>query len=367
MEELRFQIIDNLKKLDKKNNKSKNKKKKQYFISPNFTPKLQSQFEQFYPKNEVCKSIKHSDEAKKRDECRKGFSPDGKFDGYRSIYSQPLRREVSWGVHGLHLTSATVALTGLAKHSNIFGRNYSFEETKSLLKNDDATFVGALFLKFLIVIESRLTHIYLFNPINNLEERLKTPERLGAIGGIEASIAIKSLGFLTIFDCAPNAHTSGTYDNKHVMYALHPIKKGTPITTSLCSIYQMYRKKPERQAIYFEFYNRPCECQACKEDWLKDIGPVEKILESDKSKPENIKKLDEEIRLIEIELKKSNSLNFPDTKLLSRAKTAVAKSWKYFPMPSLVTCKAVHLLNLVSDRLLRPWDLDPEKLSLCAN
>ncbi|KAJ8670032.1 hypothetical protein QAD02_001291 [Eretmocerus hayati] len=286
------------------------------------------------------------------DECRKGFLPDGKFEGFRSIYAQPLLRKVDKSDFEQYALSSSVGLIGLAKHSNIFGKKYEKNEMKQLTKNDAAIFVGALILKFHLVIHNRVTMIHLYNPIGPLTR--EDPR---------TSSAIKSLGFLNILSCAPNAKNCVTYDDRHLMYALHPIKKGTPLTTSMTScIYQNYSESKR------QLYNRTCKCQACTQNWLSIIDNESLNEIGQGSKPQVVSRLDYEMDKIEEELKaKAWKLNHPDIKLLSTSSKIVAESWKHFPMPSLITYNAITLMMPVYDTFYLSLILDPEKASLCVN
>ncbi|KAJ8670037.1 hypothetical protein QAD02_001296 [Eretmocerus hayati] len=299
------------------------------------------------------------------DECKKGLSPEGKFEDYRSIYSQSMRpykrKDFEW-----YGENATMALLGLAKYSKIFGRSYNFTEIKKLIKKDDAMFAGALIFKFGMVIYSRLTNIKLNSPSGSLSDFKDT----SITENSQVSSSLKSLGFLNIFGCAPNARNCPTNGNKHMMYALHPIEKGTPLITSMCSIYS-FVPKSQRQAIYKDFYHRPCECQACQENWLDGQTDMDRNLVNYAlqkiSQPTIVNKIErefEEIRKIMDE--RYYEPNHPDIKLLLRTRDLVKTSWKYFPMPSMSTHKAIRLLTACQESFFSPMTWDPEMTSSCS-
>ncbi|KAJ8670036.1 hypothetical protein QAD02_001295 [Eretmocerus hayati] len=292
-------------------------------------------------------------------ECKKGFSSDGKFEGYKSIYAQPLFKVPASEIETYSCTAA-LALVGLAKYTNILGENYNGGDMRLLVKNKVAVFVGALMLKFCLVIHCRRTSILIVDPSELIGGKKATiPENP------DVSTSIKSLGFMNITACAPNIHNFLTYGNKYFVYAVQPIKKGASLVGSISSIYHN-TPRSERQATYMKYYGAPCKCQACTENWLEIIQDESKYKECARSKPLEFSEILEEMEWIEEEIKdKKHKLNNIDVKLLSKARNLVAKSWKQFPLPTYITARTISVLMAVYNTFFFPLDLEPERTNSC--
>ncbi|KAJ8669785.1 hypothetical protein QAD02_001044 [Eretmocerus hayati] len=185
--------------------------------------------------------------------------------------------------------------------------------------------------------------------INNLADRL------------QISYSLRSYGFLTTTRCIPNVHSFITYGNRHVMYALNPIKKGTPLIASAASI-EYGTTDLQRQSMYGNINHQLCDCQACSEDWAKILADRDILEASVLAKSEIGAEILEELNQIHEEMEaKSHRINHPDTKLLSKAQSLVAKTWKHFPMPSMITVKAIRMMEGLLARFHTPGNQDERR------
>ncbi|KAJ8669791.1 hypothetical protein QAD02_001050 [Eretmocerus hayati] len=254
----------------------------------------------------------------------------------------------------------------LAKYSTVFGETYDFDEIDQLMKNDSVVFSGALILRLCLLIGTKTISLYLIDPGEETDamtvERSLTQHRPA---NNTPTFYTELFGFFTVSGCVPNGIHHLTYANRAITYSLSPIKKGSPIICSPASIYKLI-PKAERQAIHKNIYMRPCDCQACSEDWSEFLTDKEKFTEQFIAKPSigyeltnKKKEIDEEI------VAKSGRVNFPDPKLISKAFEFVTESWKHFPMPSMMTVRAVQSLEMLLGRLHVSRSYDLEKIPLC--
>ncbi|KAJ8670029.1 hypothetical protein QAD02_001288 [Eretmocerus hayati] len=279
------------------------------------------------------------------------FFGDEEIANYKNIFSLPTRNLEKYDFDAC-LKSAVIALAGLARFTKLFDTSYDYTEIKKLMKNDLAVFVGALLAKYAIIITSRCAQINLFDPDE------KSDEMNSGLGTLfprrENSSPLNSLSVLgqfTILNCIPNVMKTYTHNNKFIAFALHPIKKGEKLTSSVACMYQR-TPKLVRQAKYQKLYNRPCDCQACTENWFETPGSdgSQGIPVSESDLPTAREILDETHAVFYDWDKKGSKLNHPDIKLLTRASNVVEKAWVHFPPPSPFSVNAlIQLMKLSFD------------------
>ncbi|KAJ8670033.1 hypothetical protein QAD02_001292 [Eretmocerus hayati] len=289
-----------------------------------------------------------------KDELSKGFPADGKFTSYKSLYL--LRsRAFNGDEYNNVINSAAIALLGIAKYTDFFGTKYDFRDIQKLRRNDTAIFVGALLFKFAWIQYSRISFARLFD-LSDRDYKKQMEEPMCE--------SLKCLGYLFPLTCAPNCKSTVSYGAKHILYALHPMKKGTPLTSSISSIYD-HVKKPKRMETVKQFYNFDCDCRACIENWF-DPEPYGDVVRKELAALPNRTYQIAVSLLREVESTcgelsgRSQKENLSDPKLLTSTKMMVTKAWRNFSMPSTVllrttsTMKAVYDMFLTSDVLHAP-------------
>ncbi|KAJ8669790.1 hypothetical protein QAD02_001049 [Eretmocerus hayati] len=267
------------------------------------------------------------------------------------------------------LEASVLILMGLAKYSSIFGKTYDFSEIGKLAADKLAVFSGALILKLFFITNTRKSIMNLVDPCDNANAENKgIPYSLFDRAWYEKpvnSFSVQVFGRLTITGCIPNVKCFLTHSNRCVMCSLSPIKKGSRLVSSGSSIYELATKS-DRQALHQSMYQRPCNCPACAEDWLPVLQDRDKFIEIFKAKLSLGKPLYDEINSIDKEIKeKAHKLNFPDPKLLSRAKNLVIDTWEHFPMPSMITVKAVQRIYTLLGAFHTYRDRDLERVASC--
>ncbi|KAJ8669789.1 hypothetical protein QAD02_001048, partial [Eretmocerus hayati] len=277
-----------------------------------------------------------------------------KIEEHHIIYTLP-----HCNVDGLELAwridTSTITLMGLANFSSIFGRSYDFNEIEELMNNDSAVFAGAILLKLFIVMNAKCCSFPLVDPCEEAERGSSSPDESDHIGPI---LSFKSFGFLTTTTCCPNVKSYLTLNNRYIMYSLHPIKKGSPLSTSLKSVYDEVPKL-KRQTRFKNMYGRMCDCQACVENWSEICAKEDVFKFVFGGESEIDCELMKELRSLLDEVDaKIHKLNFPDAKFLTRSKQLVARSWKHFPMPSVIAFRAITLLIFLLGTFLSPRNAD---------
>ncbi|KAJ8675569.1 hypothetical protein QAD02_011355 [Eretmocerus hayati] len=232
------------------------------------------------------------------------------------------------------------ALIGLGMFTNILGKTYTFKDFKKLTKNGTAILVGALLLKFSIIILSSCPVINLRGP--NDEEDLKN-----IVGEDRYSTNISIATSHLLVGCVPNVANSYAHGNKFITYAIQPIKAGDKLITNVKSksIWRLV-KKSERQSYHKEFYGSSCTCLACVEDWSGyfDKSNYENLQISESVKPQ-IVKLWAKMNSIIMEWKDiSDDPSFPDMKILNQIIDFVTEVCKQVSMPSTISICSVKLL-----------------------
>ncbi|KAJ8670006.1 hypothetical protein QAD02_001265 [Eretmocerus hayati] len=284
--------------------------------------------------------------------CLKVLQTKENTTSYKSVYTIPVRNLYDDDME-FAIRSSTFALIGLAKYTNLFNSKYNFSDMKRLMKNDTAIFVGALLLKFNIAITSICDKIDLVDPTREdyttvSELTVRDPK----MDIMQTNCFLRASTMLHLNGCMPNVDVCLSHDVKFIIYALQPIKKGTKlIRLHPVSIYN-YSPKSKRQARHQMYYNCPCDCQACTENWFESSlgGPF--FASSGNVFSEELTNEMMSIREdFETNFRKPN---YPDIKVVSRAKDLLAKVWIQLDMPSPMTIYAVLLLVTIIHGFHRP-------------
>ncbi|KAJ8669792.1 hypothetical protein QAD02_001051 [Eretmocerus hayati] len=282
---------------------------------------------------------------------------------YNMIYSQPIRNFDADELKA-NIEIAVLTLMCLAKYSTVFGKTYDFDEIDNLMKNDCAIFSGALILRLYLLIATKTSSLYLIDPSKETLMDVKNSNRPRSVVSTP-TFYTELFGSFTVSGCISNATHHLTYANRAITYSLSHIKKGSPIICSQACIYNLV-PKAERQAVHKKIYRRPCDCQACSEDWSDILADVENLGKSWKAAPSIGRALMYKKEEIDKEIKaKYDRMNFPDPKLISKTIEFVTESWKHFPMPSLMTVRAVQRLEHVLGALHVSRSYDLERIPFC--
>ncbi|KAJ8670022.1 hypothetical protein QAD02_001281 [Eretmocerus hayati] len=276
---------------------------------------------------------------------KESIPPEQVFTDYRSVYTLRCRKFAKKELDEC-IRNASVALMGLAKYSNIFGKKYALDEVNTLMKNDAAIFVGALLLKFNFVTISMLTTARLPDP----SERYKDSYSSESVG---SDLILNPITLMALRGCVPNIQSCIVSGVKVGTFALQPIKKGT----KLClfgrgNIYDGTSKR-ERQAKYFKFYNSQCVCEAYTKNWPDILDDSNKLaaVYIPKSGPVAAKELRGEINAITAELRANDHKpNQPDHKLVRRIGELVPRIWEHFSLPAPETIRTVKLMIEIYQR-----------------
>ncbi|KAJ8675548.1 hypothetical protein QAD02_011334 [Eretmocerus hayati] len=160
---------------------------------------------------------------------------------------------------------------------------------------------------------------------------------------------------LTLYGCLPNAETCLTIGHKSVMYALQPIKAGTPLIHYSKSPTIYDSSKLFRQLKHQQLYQSICDCRACTENWPDCLHEGDGI-DVPVTIYRPLKKFLCESKAIKREWETQMSHNnpsYPDLKLMNRARNCARKSWKFFPVPSffmtICTRITVSIINFFYD------------------
>ncbi|KAJ8675568.1 hypothetical protein QAD02_011354 [Eretmocerus hayati] len=255
-----------------------------------------------------------------------------------------------------YASDCLAVLLGLGMFTKVLGKTYAFKDYKKLMKDDKAMLVGALLLKFSVILHSSCLTANLIGP-NDKEDLKKTKveERDSTttlIATLHASIG-----------CIPNVEYCHAHGNKFITYAIQPIKAGDKLIANMKSKSIWDReKKSVRQKLYEAFYGSSCTCLACTEDWSDfDRGNYIDLHISDSTKPK-IVKLWTEMDSILLGWKDiSNETNFPDIKILNQTTDFVTKVCNEVSMPSAIVIRSVILLMLVLQAFHDPSEIHTEE------
>ncbi|KAJ8669954.1 hypothetical protein QAD02_001213 [Eretmocerus hayati] len=267
-------------------------------------------------------------------------SQDEKFSSYKSLYTLQVN-SASKHKFDACARSAVIALIGLAAGTQLFNQSYSPNDLQNLRKNDVAISVGALLLKFCLIITNRCHTSKLPDP-EDLDESVdrNCPDHgecsLKSLTK-PTNFAVSVTSMMTIIRCFPNVDDCIVSGNKYVMFAIRPIKEGDKLCTSILSVYRNFPAKSERQAIHHEYYNCPCDCPACRGNWTELIRDKTKCNDLINSELKTItgSQISSKFLAITDESKaKSKKFERLDLQTLTKSKELVDKAWKYFRMPS---------------------------------
>ncbi|KAJ8675557.1 hypothetical protein QAD02_011343 [Eretmocerus hayati] len=238
------------------------------------------------------------------------------------------------------------ALTNIAKYTKILGENYDSPKIKNLMKDDTAILVGALLLKFtIILVTGRPVVVNLVSPNDkpidpnnkDYEKRMKSQYN----HCLPLKILHSSIG------CIPNVDHVPSHGNKSLLCAIRPIKAGDQLIMFEASKSIWNRAtKTERRLEHGATYKTPCECIACT-DWseiLDDDTKLVGIILKNEMSYNLTWELWEMRNTIILEWKNNfHKQNFPDIKMLQYTIDFVTVVWRRMTMPSALIIKSVYL------------------------
>ncbi|KAJ8675553.1 hypothetical protein QAD02_011339 [Eretmocerus hayati] len=242
----------------------------------------------------------------------------------------------------------------MVKYSKILPKNYDFKEIRKLAKDENAILLGALLLKISIIITSACPNAELVD-----ERAMCKDVRCQCRPPINPSYTILMLHAL--IQCIPNCESTRTYNNKNVIFAIEPIKAGTPLIlwTRSETVYDNVPRS-KRQASVYRYYNCTCECKACEEDWLQyleDSPKMREIIEREKQHPIANKLWTDRSFIASDWQMNSHKPGYPDIKLFNRTLDLVKETWKHFEMPSAMVIRAVTLMLRVFTAFHNPCEI----------
>ncbi|KAJ8675550.1 hypothetical protein QAD02_011336 [Eretmocerus hayati] len=281
-------------------------------------------------------------DAKKSDMNISVFGYCNKDMNYKTILatkSLPVKRENL----NFHTGSPVLALLGLAKFTTIFERSFSFNEIQKLMKNETAILTGCLLVKLSSVLFTGCGSINLVDPAvedGSYGETKPAYEMNAQEWVIRKCYMSHITTMLALYGCIPNADSCRTIGHKSLLYALQPIKAGTPIMTYNKSL-SIYLEVPKevRQHQLRLFYGFSCECRACKENWPEKMLEMPPLFAftpgTNFAALTRFMKESESIRKECDDNMYAHKPGFPDLKLMTRANNCAREVWKHMPVPSL--------------------------------
>ncbi|KAJ8668416.1 hypothetical protein QAD02_010079 [Eretmocerus hayati] len=266
-----------------------------------------------------------------------------KFDDYKHVCALPSHISGNT-LYGL-VEEITIYLIILAKFTPLLKEcfNYTNFSLEKLMGNDSILSIGALIVQLAAISD---THTF------SAERRpaacdhpLHTPSISGGVGCCTLSIAYGVKTSLTCRSCAPNARRCIIEDNRIILYALQPIKKGAQITEGQPSITNGITKQA-RQAFYKERTGRDCDCPVCEDDWPV-MNCMDLFFKEDPTLSLKGIEVLNEIKVLsdKIELRDKICLEARTIKKFSKV---VKEALEHAPLPSkLATLAILHLTLLV--------------------
>ncbi|KAJ8674904.1 hypothetical protein QAD02_010690 [Eretmocerus hayati] len=303
-----------------------------------------------------------------KDPCNRGFSSNGEFDSYKSLHSLPVHKlddkdfdYCMWGV--------ALALRGILRFSQVFETPHDFEDVKKLRKNKTALFVTSFLFRASCASHDKCFHTHLFEPSKqiidscdkSIENFVNPTEGLGDRDEDFLNVTLALASSLITIGCVPNVDKCITFANKVVFYVLRPIKAGSQIIYGgkMDSSFYELAAKSSRQSAHQKFYNCPCECEACINDWSEILPTMTGVFKV----PLPLRRSEDEC-LIEMEaimdewIANAHKQNYPNFKQISKTRDVMVKAWKCIPMPSLAI---IYIIS--SARILFQSFYDPSEVS----
>ncbi|KAJ8667145.1 hypothetical protein QAD02_008807 [Eretmocerus hayati] len=154
----------------------------------------------------------------------KGFVENGviKSQGFKSIYN--LMDQVSQGSLQDRLHDTAMVLRSIAWNTTLFGENFNHRSSTAFKNNENVLFVGTLILKLSKVSQLNKHQMWNGNYVcANKLDRLSCWENECCTRGVY----IAPITSLLNHSCDPNVRRCFTEDKTVVLYAIHPIKKGS--------------------------------------------------------------------------------------------------------------------------------------------
>ncbi|KAJ8675549.1 hypothetical protein QAD02_011335 [Eretmocerus hayati] len=143
---------------------------------------------------------------------------------------------------------------------------------------------------------------------------------------------------LCLLGCIPNADIARTIRHKSLMYALQPIKVGTPLIIYNASP-TIYRSTPKllRQIKHQMLYKVPCECRACTENWTEESMKSTDFCYASGVNLTALGLFMQEYESIMTEWETNVSPHkpsYPDLRIVTRANNLAREAWKHIPVQS---------------------------------
>ncbi|KAJ8675526.1 hypothetical protein QAD02_011312 [Eretmocerus hayati] len=261
------------------------------------------------------------------------------FTNYKSILTLTIREadKTEWQ----HCIDSTfTVLVGLAKFTKILGKTYDFKDMTKLIKDDKAVLIGALLLRFNMVLGNGCPIVRLVDPNRSDEDH-----ELNCKFGAPCNHTFPLAALHTLEGCIPNVELYPSHENQYVVCAIRPIKAGEKLTSYIKSISIWHvHTKLERQARHSETYGCACNCQACIEDWSDSLHNMTNSMTLELKTPVGLKLWEERNSIVLDWDANNHKMNFPDSKIVSRAANLVNTAWKEFSMPSAIMLRSVYIL-----------------------
>ncbi|KAJ8674754.1 hypothetical protein QAD02_010540 [Eretmocerus hayati] len=280
----------------------------------------------------------------------KGFMENEKIkvQGFRSVYS--LADQVSEGSLEKRLQDTALVLRSIARNTALFGEDFNHSSTEAFQKNDNVLFIGALILKLSKV--SQLNQHQMWNGNYVCQNKL---DRLSCWLNecCSRGTYIAPVTSLLNHSCDPNVRRCFTEDKKVILYAIHPIKKGSQLFDCYQQEYYELDLIP-RQRILSETYNFECKCIACLKKWPH----LTRLFQNDQGKPLSARSVVEVNLMMEYNALVSSTLK-PD-KVYRETDVAflgegIQKGLAKLSKPSFITVNLIICLNTVFERLCGIW------------
>ncbi|KAJ8675551.1 hypothetical protein QAD02_011337 [Eretmocerus hayati] len=257
------------------------------------------------------------------------------------------------------MDSSAITLLGLAKFSSILERNYEFNEIEKLMRDEKAILVGCLLVKLSAARVKGCATVKLLDSTlkdGSYEEKgrdyKKNDEEC-------RSPVFNIMTMFTLSGCLPNIDTCRTIGHKSVMFALRPIKAGTPLTLFNQSPLSVYHDTPKqrRQLGHKQMYKCPCNCRACTENWPENLDKALDFIHAPGINLQAVKKFKSEHDSIMDEWHTNMQTHkpaFPDLKFISRLNKCAREAWKHIPEPSVALKMCTMILVIITRSFHNP-------------
>ncbi|KAJ8669783.1 hypothetical protein QAD02_001042 [Eretmocerus hayati] len=262
-------------------------------------------------------------------------SLDAPLTSYKSIFASPTRN-LDEDESASCSYNSVLALIALAKYTSVFGTSYDFDDLGKLAKNKSAIFVGAFILKISLIIASKcISDPGMSATLSaQLDEALKDE----AAWVRKRNMSLNPISMLSLVGCIPNFGTSLTHGGKVAVWAIQPIKPGDQLIAYLPPTVYDFSNKIVRQPRSWLYFDKECDCQACKENWSEIIR-----------KPITSRgKLWKEMWSILLSWQRnSGALDYPNIEYVTRCKNLASEIWKEYPMPSAMYVAMMRIMHRV--------------------